>query len=40
VEYSLTPLGREVGQRVGALAEWIETRLPEILEARDRQRKD
>ena len=34
VEYSLTPLGREVGQRVEALADWIEFNLPNILEAR------
>lgn len=34
VEYSLTPLGREVGQRVEALADWIEFNLPAIMEAR------
>ena len=34
VEYSLTPLGREVGQRVEALADWIEFNLPNIIEAR------
>jgi len=34
VEYSLTPLGRQVGQRVEALADWIEHSLPEIMEAR------
>jgi DNA-binding HxlR family transcriptional regulator len=34
VEYSLTPLGLEVGQRVEALADWIEFRLPDILDAR------
>jgi DNA-binding HxlR family transcriptional regulator len=34
VEYSLTPLGREVGQRVEALADWIEFNLPNIMEAR------
>lgn len=34
VEYSLTPLGREVGQRVEALADWIEFNLPHIMEAR------
>jgi len=33
VEYSLTPLGREVGQHVVALADWIEVRLPDILQA-------
>jgi DNA-binding HxlR family transcriptional regulator len=34
VEYSLTPLGREVGQRVEALADWIEGNLPAVMEAR------
>jgi DNA-binding HxlR family transcriptional regulator len=34
VEYSLTPLGREVGQRVEALADWIEANLPAVMEAR------
>ena len=34
VEYSLTPLGREVGQRVEALADWIEFNLPNIMDAR------
>lgn len=34
VEYSLTPLGEQIGQRVTALADWIEDKLPEILRAR------
>jgi len=33
VEYSLTPLGREVGLHVEALADWIEGKLPDILSA-------
>ena len=33
VEYSLTPLGLAVGQRVEALADWIEFNLPDILDA-------
>lgn len=37
VEYRLTPLGRQIARRVGALVDWIETRLPEILEARSRR---
>jgi DNA-binding HxlR family transcriptional regulator len=37
VEYSLTPLGREVGQRVEALADWIEGNLPAVMEARRRR---
>lgn len=31
VEYSLTPLGVEVGRQVEGLADWIETNLPRIL---------
>jgi DNA-binding HxlR family transcriptional regulator len=34
VEYSLTPLGRDVGQRVQGLADWIEGNLGAILQAR------
>ena len=33
VEYSLTPLGEEVGARVRDLADWIEVNLPRISEA-------
>jgi DNA-binding HxlR family transcriptional regulator len=33
VEYSLTPLGREVALRVEELADWIEGNLPRILRA-------
>ena len=32
VEYSLTPLGLEVAERVRSLADWIEVNLPRILE--------
>lgn len=35
VEYSLTPLGEEVSERVAALADWIELNLPEVLARRD-----
>lgn len=34
VEYRLTPLGEEVGEKVEALADWIEVKLPEILAGR------
>jgi DNA-binding HxlR family transcriptional regulator len=34
VEYSLTPMGREVARRVEGLADWIEGNLGRILEAR------
>ncbi|UCV22838.1 winged helix-turn-helix transcriptional regulator [Ferribacterium limneticum] len=33
VEYSLTPLGREVAIKVEALADWIEGNLPQIMAA-------
>ncbi|BDG09975.1 winged helix-turn-helix transcriptional regulator [Anaeromyxobacter paludicola] len=36
VDYSLTPLGREVAGHVEALTDWIEERLPRILEHRAR----
>jgi DNA-binding HxlR family transcriptional regulator len=39
VEYSLTPLGREVGERVKLLAEWIEANISTILE-HQRERED
>lgn len=34
VEYSLTPLGRQVGQRVESLADWIEENMGVIAAAR------
>ena len=34
VEYSLTPMGREVAQHVEKLADWIEDNLADILQAR------
>lgn len=34
VEYSLSLLGEEVSEKVAALADWIEVRLPDILQAR------
>ncbi|HEY8987121.1 MAG TPA: helix-turn-helix domain-containing protein [Streptomyces sp.] len=36
VDYSLTPLGREAAERVRDLATWTETRLTEVVEARER----
>jgi DNA-binding HxlR family transcriptional regulator len=39
VEYSLTPLGQEVGQRVQGLADWIELNLGHILQAQGESRK-
>ena len=34
VEYSLTPLGEEVAERVASLADWIELNLPRVMEVR------
>jgi DNA-binding HxlR family transcriptional regulator len=35
VEYSLTPLGGEVSEKVAALADWIEVNTPQVLANRD-----
>jgi DNA-binding HxlR family transcriptional regulator len=35
VEYSLTPMGEEVAERVAALADWIELNLPRVMAARE-----
>jgi DNA-binding HxlR family transcriptional regulator len=35
VEYSLTPLGELVSDKVAALADWIELNLPQVLAQRD-----
>jgi DNA-binding HxlR family transcriptional regulator len=34
VDYSLTPLGREAAKKVQQLADWLEVKLPAILDAR------
>lgn len=34
VEYTLTPLGREVAGQVAQLGEWIEVNLPRVMQAR------
>ncbi len=39
VEYALTALGHEVGQRVRELFDWIEGRFPAIAAAQARQRR-
>lgn len=36
VEYRLTPLGREVGEQVVGLADWLELNLSRILAQRDK----
>ena len=35
VEYSLTPLGEQISDRVAALADWIELNLPEVMATRE-----
>ncbi|KNC12287.1 HxlR family transcriptional regulator [Klebsiella sp. RIT-PI-d] len=35
VEYSLTPRGEQVSEKVAALADWIELNLPDVLATRD-----
>lgn len=40
VEYSLTPLGREIGVKVEALADWIETNLFLILQSQQTLRRN
>ena len=34
VEYSLTPLGEDVSEKVAALADWIEVNLPQVMASR------
>jgi DNA-binding HxlR family transcriptional regulator len=34
VEYSLSPMGRDVAEHVAALAEWIERSMPRVTKAR------
>ena len=35
VDYSLTPLGEEAARQVWSLARWVETRVVQVLDARD-----
>lgn len=35
VEYSLTPMGQEVSEKVAALADWIEVNTPQVLANRE-----
>jgi len=37
VEYSLTPLGEEIGSQVDSLIDWIETNLPKIMRAQQKR---
>jgi DNA-binding HxlR family transcriptional regulator len=37
VEYSLTPLGKEISEQVGSLADWIESNLPKIAKAQQKR---
>jgi DNA-binding HxlR family transcriptional regulator len=36
VEYTLTPLGEEVGRKVESLADWIEDNLPRIMKVQQK----
>ena len=38
VEYSLTPLGRQLAEHLEALGRWIATSTPKVLAARERHR--
>jgi DNA-binding HxlR family transcriptional regulator len=35
VDYSLTPVGEEAARQVLALARWVESRVPDVMTARD-----
>jgi len=35
VDYSLTPIGEEAARQVWSLARWVETRVVQVLDARD-----
>ena len=35
VDYSLTPSGEEAARQVWSLARWVESRVPDVLDARD-----
>ena len=35
VDYSLTPMGREVAEQVWVLSRWVEERLDDVVKARD-----
>lgn len=37
VEYTLTPLGEEIGVKIGSLADWIETNLSEIMKVQQKR---
>ena len=37
VEYSLTPLGEDIGRQVESLADWIEINLPKIMRAQQKR---
>ncbi len=37
VEYSLTPLGEQIGAQVDSLVDWIEVNLPKIMKAKVRR---
>ena len=38
VEYSLTPLGEQIGMQIDSLVDWIESNLPKIMKAQQTRR--
>lgn len=40
VEYSLTPAGHDVSEKVAALADWIELHMPEVMASRAEWKRD
>lgn len=40
VDYSLTPMGKEVAEQVWVLARWVERQLPEVMAAQERYDQD
>ncbi|NIF33403.1 winged helix-turn-helix transcriptional regulator [Enterobacter sp. Cy-643] len=37
VEYTLTPMGHEIADKVAALADWIEENLPQVMASREKR---
>ncbi|AIR64964.1 winged helix-turn-helix transcriptional regulator [Cedecea neteri] len=37
VEYTLTPMGHEIAEKVAALADWIEENLPQVMASREKR---
>ncbi|WPU22620.1 helix-turn-helix domain-containing protein [Cedecea neteri] len=37
VEYTLTPMGHEIAEKVASLADWIEENLPQVMASREKR---